>query len=89
MVSEFTGYVKDKKLPVGRNTSSIEAYASTEDNGQLEPHHSHHSLLPSSVVVESRLVGLSLVMELLRLGLALWSLERSGWQPQQLGEGLL
>ena len=43
-----------------------------------EPHHSHHSLLPSSVVVESQLVGLSLVMEFLRLGLALWSLERAG-----------
>ena len=36
MVSEFTGYVKDKKLPVGRNPSSIEAYASIEDNGQLD-----------------------------------------------------
>ena len=54
-----------------------------------EPHHFHHSMLPSSVVVESRLVGLLLVMELLRLGLALWSLVRAGWQPQQLGEGLL
>ena len=36
MVSEFTGYVKDKKLPVGRNLSSIEAYTSIEDNGQLD-----------------------------------------------------
>ena len=35
-MSEFTGYVKDKKLPVGRNPSSIEAYASIEDNGQLD-----------------------------------------------------
>ena len=33
-MSEFTGYVKDKKLPLGRNLSSIEAYASIEDNGQ-------------------------------------------------------
>ena len=35
-MSEFTGYVKDKKLPVGRNPSSIDAYASIEDNGKLD-----------------------------------------------------
>ena len=35
-MSEFTGYVKYKKLPLGRNPSSIEAYASIEDNGQLD-----------------------------------------------------
>ena len=35
-MSEFTGYVKDKKLPVGRNSSSIDAYVSIEDNGQLD-----------------------------------------------------
>ena len=35
-MSEFTGYVKDKNLPLGRNPSSIEAYASIEDNGQLD-----------------------------------------------------
>ena len=32
----FSGYVKDKNLPLGRNPSSIEAYASIEDNGQLD-----------------------------------------------------
>ena len=35
-MSEFTGYVKDKKLPVGGNPSLIEAYASIEDSGQLD-----------------------------------------------------
>ena len=35
-MSEFTGYVKDKNLPLGRNPYSIEAYASIEDNGQLD-----------------------------------------------------
>ena len=50
VVSEFTGDVKDKKLLVGRNPSSIEGYASIEDNGQLDTSYQFISIPVSTVL---------------------------------------